>query len=405
MAKQLFTFLEKETTNLQHAGLFKKELTVARAAGGSLYLGMGAAALSPNRAPMINLASNDYLGLSSHDAVKSAAIEMINQHGTGLSASRMLAGTRAMHTELELALTKLLGTEDTLLYSSRYHANTGLFDSIFDDRDWIFCDDFAHPSLADGLRLSKARVIAYKSNDIDHLEDRLKRSRAARFRVVVSDGVFPLEGRAADLPAISALAQKYEAQVFIDDSHGVGVMGARGRGTCEALGVGGEIDIVSGTLTHALGAGSGGFISGRRQIIAWLRQKSRPYLLSSAPPPPSVGAALAALRVLEADPSVLETLRAKVKVLREGLAALNYELIGRPDHPIIVLMIGQAIATQKAVNALYSRGVYATGFCHPVVPSGAARIRAQASVLHGDAELKTILAAFSEARRTIENPR
>src|SRR5687767_169508 len=250
---------------------------------------MGKAALSPNRRPLINLAGEDYLGLSRHEAVKKAALEMIEQHGVGLGSSRMLAGTRAFHTELELALSRLLGTEDTLLYSSRYHANTGLFESLFDDRDWIFCDEFAHPSLADGLRLCKARVGAYKSNDMNHLEDRLKRSRAARFRVIVTDGVYPLEGRAADLKVICGLADKYEAQVFVDDSHGIGVMGQRGRGTIEAQGVKGDVDLVTGTLTATIGAGSGGFASGRKQVVAWLRQKSRPYLVSSAPPPSSTG--------------------------------------------------------------------------------------------------------------------
>jgi glycine C-acetyltransferase len=385
MTKELLTFLEKENTHLEHAGLFKSELAM-------------------DQKTLIDLGSQDYLGLSVHPLVKSAAIEMIETHGVGLASPRMVTGTRAVHEELETALSRYLGTEDTLLYSSRYHANTGLFESLFDDRDWLFADELIHPSLADGMRLSKARVGIYKSHDMNHLEDSLKRSRAARFRVIVTDGVFPLEGRPAELGEITMLADKYAAQVFVDDTHGVGVMGPRGRGTIEALGVKGEVDLITGSLTSTIGAGSGGFASGKKQIVEWLRQKSRPYLASSAPPPSSAGAALAALRLLEKDLSPLTTLKAKVAKLREGLAAQGFEVI-KADHPIVVLMIGHAVAAQRLINALYQRNIYAVGFCHPVVPEGAARIRAQISMRHDYGTIDTVLTGFSEAKRELDRQR
>jgi glycine C-acetyltransferase len=379
VAKEFLSFLQKENTNLEHAGLFKQELPL-------------------DKKKLINLATNDYLGLGGHEFVKGSAMEMLLSHGAGLGSSRMLAGTRTMHTELEHAITKFLGTEDTLLFSSRYHANTGLFESLFDDRDWLFLDDSAHPSLADGMRLSKARLVAYHSNDMNHLEDRLKRSRSARFRVIVTDGVFPLEGRPADLGSICGLAEKYDAQVFIDDSHGIGIMGPRGRGTVEHAHVSGDVDVVTGTLTHALGAGSGGFASGHRAVIAWLRQKSRPYLLSSAPPPSSVGAAMASLQLLDRDFSSLQLLRTKVKMVRDGFSALGFQVIDA-EHPIIVLEIGQAVATQRMVNALFQRGVYTVGFCHPVVPEGQARIRVQVTQNHNYEELQTVLRVFGDVRK------
>ncbi len=381
MAKDLSAFLAKETTNLQHAGLFKTELAM-------------------DQKRLINLASNDYLGLSIHPAVIQAAKDTIDLHGAGTSSPRMIGGTRSIHRDLEVAISRFLGTQETLLFSSRYHANTGLFESLFDDRDWIFCDELAHPSVADGLRLSKARVIGYRNNDMDHLEDRLKRSRAARFRVIVTDAMFPLEGRPADLAAIIALGERYDAPVFADDSHGIGVMGPSGRGTAEALGMAGQLDLVTATLTYAVGAGSGGFASGRREVIAWLRQKSRPYLVSSAPPPSSAAAALAALGILERDRGALETLRGRIEVLRAGLESQGYEVI-ESAHPIVVLMIGGAVATQRVTNALYQRGIYAVGFCHPVVPEGRARIRVQVSALLEDREVEAVLAAFEAARRVL----
>jgi glycine C-acetyltransferase len=377
VANELLTFLQKENTNLEHAGLFKQELAL-------------------DRKPLINLATNDYLGLAAHPLVKQAAVEMIGQHGSSFGAPRMLAGTRTLHAELEQAITRYLGTEDTVLFSSRYHANTGLFESIFDDRDWIFCDDSAHPSLADGIRLSKARAVAFHNQDMDHLEDRLKRSRAARFRAIVTDGVFPLDGRSAKLGDIASLASKYDAQVFVDDSAGIGVLGRRGRGSVETPG--GDVDLITGTLTHAFGAGSGGFASGRSALVAWLRQKSRSYLSSTAPPPASVGAALAAVHLLDRDLSLVQTLRTKVQMVRESLAAHGYEVIPA-EHPIVVLMIGHAVATQRTVDAIFQRGVYTVGFCHPVVPEGAARIRLQVSLHHRHEELQTALRVFDEVKR------
>lgn len=378
MAKDLLEFLEKETTNLKHAGLFKTELSM-------------------DEARLIDLAGSDYLGLSHHPRIKQASQAAIEDHGSGVAASRVVAGTRTMHRDLERAITRFLGTEETLLFSSRYHANTGLFESLFDDRDWVFCDEHAHPSLADGLRLSKVRVVGFKSNDMDHLEDRLKRSRAARFRVIVTEGVFPLDGRCADLPAICSLAQRYDAQVFVDDSEGIGVMGALGRGTAQALGVAGDLDLVTGTLTHAVGAGSGGFASGRSALIAWLRQKSRPYLVSSAPPPASVAAALAALELIGEDLEPLEALRRNTALLRQGLADRGFEVL-EADHPIVVLLVGQAVTAQRLTNLLYQQGIYTIGFCHPVVPEGKARVRSVVSARHEESELRTVLDAFESAR-------
>src|SRR5262249_7604548 len=280
----------------------------------------------------LNFASSDYLGLCNHPEVKRAAIAAIETWGVGVASPRMATGNLPLHAELEHTIAQFLGTADALLYPSGYHANTGLFESLLTDRDYLFCDEMTRPSLADGVRLSRARVYSYRNQDMEHLEDRLKRSRAARFRVIATDGVFPLSGLVANLRDIYGLAAKYNALVVVDDSQGVGIVGDHGRGAHDQLGLGDRIDLVTGTFGAALGGGAGGFVAGRKEIVTWLRQKSRAYLSSTALPPASVAAALEALSLLRTEPQLREQLDMNVKMFRDALAEHGL-WTAEGDHP------------------------------------------------------------------------
>lgn len=386
MTKPVYSFLATEAKHLEQAGLFRRDLPLATPHGPRITLG---------ERELLNLASNDYLGLSTHADVKRAAIMAIEEWGVGCAAPRMAGGSTQLHGELELALAAFLGTQDALVYPSGYHAAAGLLESLLSDRDYVFCDEQIQPALADGVRLSRARVYSYRNRDLVHLEDRLKRSRAARFRVIVTDGVFPLSGQIADLVEIYRLATRYDALVAVDDSHGIGVLGELGRGTHHHLGLGERIDLVTGSFTCALGGGAGGFVAGRREIIGWLRQKSRPHLASTALPPSVCAAVLKALELLRAEPEVRETLLANAKLLREALA--DHGLwTAEGEHPAIAVLLRDAVATQRLTDLLYRKGVFALGFCHPVVPEGQARIRAQVTAQHTKSDLGRIADLFAE---------
>ncbi len=302
--------------------------------------------------------------------------------------------------ELERAITRFLGTEDTLLHASGYHANTGLLESLLSDRDYVFADGQIEPALADGVRLCRARVLSYRSNDMDHLEDRLKRSRQARFRAIVTPGVFPLDGVAANLGALCALAERYDAVVAVDDAHGIGVLGKTGRGTPEAAGVSDRIDVVTGTFGHALGGGAGGFCSGRKEIVGWLRQKSRPYLASTAPPPAAAAAALKAIGIAAGEPKLREQLRENARFFRTALTEAGFRVI-EGEHPAVAVILGDAVTTQKMADHLFRGGVFAMGFCHPVVAEGTARLRALVSARHTQKTLKAAVTAMAQAARDI----
>ncbi len=389
MAKSILKLLTTEATHLEQAGLLRREPVLQTPQGPTLEIG---------GKELLNLASNDYLGLTNHTELKKAAKSAIDSHGVGLGSPRMVGGNLPVHAELEAALTKWLGAEDTLLFPSGYHAGTGLLESFLGERDYVFCDEQTHPSLADGVRLSRARVLSFRSDDMDHLEDRLKRSHAARFRVIATNGVFPLSGTTANLAAICALGEKYDALVVIDDRHGIGVHGTLGRGTADKLGVLGKVDAVTGTFGVTLGGGAGGFVSGRKAIIGWLRQKSRPHLVSTSLPPASAAAALKAVELLSSDESFRESLSKNVKLFRGDLSAAGLDVIDS-DHPIVCVLSADAVTTQRATDLLFKKGIFAMGFCHPSVPEGAARIRAQVTAKHSQKALKGAAATFAEAVR------
>jgi glycine C-acetyltransferase len=379
-------FLGTEAKHLEQAGLLRKEPLLSGPPGPTITVG---------DRELINFASSDYLGLSQHPEVKKAAISAIETWGIGVASPRMAAGTLPLHAELERALAQFLGTGDALVYPSGYHANTGLFESLLSDRDYLFCDELIRPSLADGVRLARARVYSYRNQDMEHLEDRLRRSRAARFRVIVTDGIFPLSGLVANLRDIYGLAAKYNALVVVDDSQGIGVVGDSGGGTHDLLGLVDRIDVVTGTFGAALGGGAGGFVAGRKEVVGWLRQKSRSYLSSTALPPASVAAAHTALELVRAEPQLREQLAMNVKLFRDALAEHGL-WTAEGDHPAVAVLIRHAVAAQRLTDFLYKKGVFAIGFCHPVVPEGAARIRAQVTVRHTQKALSKAADAFAE---------
>ncbi len=379
-------FLGTETRNLLQAGLLRKEPQLAAPQG---------PLVSVAGKEYVNFASSDYLGLATHPEVRKATIAAVDTWGVGMAAPRVGTGTVAVHAELERAVAELVGAQDALVFASGYQANTGLFESLLSDRDYLFCDELVRPSLADGVRLCRARVYSYRNQDLEHLEDRLRRSRAARFRVIVTDGVFPISGLIANLRDIYTLAAKYDALVVVDDTHGLGVLGDGGRGTHQLHGLLDRIDVVTGSFGAALGGGAGGFVAGRSEIVTWLRQKSRPYLASTALPPPSAAAALACIELVRAEPELRTNLAMNVKVFRDALAEHGL-WTAEGDHPALSVLIRHAVAAQRLTDFLYRRGIFAIGFCHPIVPEGAARIRAQVTVRHSQKDLSRAADAFAE---------
>ncbi|HEX9101735.1 MAG TPA: aminotransferase class I/II-fold pyridoxal phosphate-dependent enzyme [Polyangia bacterium] len=384
-------FLATESRNLAQAGLLRKEPELAAPQGPLISVG---------GKEYVNFASSDYLGLANHPEVRKAAIAAVDAWGVGLAAPRVGTGTIALHGELERAVAALVGTDDALVFASGYHANTGLFESLFGDRDYLFCDELVRPSLADGIRLCRARVYSYRNQDLEHLEDRLRRSRGARFRVIVTDGVFPISGLVANLPDLYTLAAKYNALVVVDDTHGLGVLGDGGGGTHQLHGLGDRIDVVTGSFGAALGGGAGGFVAGRTEIIAWLRQKSRPYLASTALPPVATAAALACIELVRGEAELRTNLAMNVRVFRDALAEHGL-WTAEGDHPAVSVLIRHAVTAQRLTDYLYRSGVFVIGFCHPVVPEGAARIRAQVTVRHSQKDLSRAADAFAEGIREL----
>jgi glycine C-acetyltransferase len=394
MSRGLLEFLATEAKHLEQAGLLRRETVLPGPQGPTITVG---------DRQLANFASSDYLGLSSHPDVKKAAIGAIQSWGVGLAASRVATGTVTLHAQLERGLAELLGCADALLFGSGYHANTGVFESLLTDRDYLFCDEMIRPSLTDGIRLSRARVYSYRNQDLEHLEDRLRRSRAARFRMIVTDGVFPLSGRLAQLQDIYALAQRYNALVVVDDSQGLGVLGEAGRGTHDQLGLTDRIDLVTGSFGHALGGGMGGFVAGKREIVTWLRQKSRPHLSSTALPPAAVAAVLKCLEILRSEPDLRARLGQNLRFFQGALAEHGL-WTAESDHPAVCVPIGHAVAVQRLTDFLYKKGVFAIGFCHPVVPEGAARIRVQVTARHAQMQLSIAAAAFGAGVKELKIP-
>ncbi len=344
---------------------------------------------------VLNMCANNYLGLADHPELIKAAKQALDSHGLGMASVRFICGTQDLHIKLEAALTKFLGTEETILYPSCFDANGGLFETLLTEKDAIISDELNHASIIDGIRLCKAQRFRYKHNDMADLEAKLKEASGARFRLIATDGCFSMDGTIADLKSIVDLVEKYAALTMIDDAHATGFLGKTGRGTHEYRGVMGKIDIITGTLGKALGGASGGFTSGRKEIIDLLRQRSRPYLFSNTVAPPIVAACLKALEILTASTELRDKLEENTKYFREAVTERGLTI--KPGvHPIVPIMIGDAAKSQKFAARMLDKGVYVIGFFYPVVPHGTARVRTQVSAAHSREDLEFAVKAFAE---------
>jgi len=350
---------------------------------------------------VLNMCANNYLGLADHPALITAAKEALDTHGFGMASVRFICGTQDIHKQLEAALTKFLGTEETILYPSCFDANGGLFETLLTDKDAVISDELNHASIIDGIRLCKAQRFRYKHSDMADLEAQLLAAKEARFRLIATDGCFSMDGTIANLREIVGLAEKYDALTMIDDAHATGFLGKTGRGTPEYCGVVGKIDIITGTLGKALGGASGGFTSGRKEIVDLLRQRSRPYLFSNTIAPPVVAASLKALELLSASTELRDKLEENTKYFRTALTERGLTI--KPGiHPIVPIMIGDAAKSQKFAARMLEKGVYVIGFFYPVVPHGTARVRTQVSAAHSREDLEFAVNAFAETNEELK---
>jgi glycine C-acetyltransferase len=382
--------LAQRLNDVRTSGLFKQERLIDSAQGTRVRLKDGR--------EVLNLCANNYLGLADHPKVKAAAAAALARWGYGVASVRFICGTQTLHRELEEALSAFLGTEDTILYSSCWDANGGLFETILGPEDAVISDALNHASIIDGIRLCKAQRFRYTTNDLADLEAKLIEAKGARVKLIATDGVFSMDGFIAPLKEICDLADQHGAVVMMDDSHGVGFLGKTGRGTHEYRGCQGRVDIITGTLGKALGGASGGYTSGRKEIIDILRQQSRPYLFSNSLAPTIAATTLAILQLLNESTELRDQLMANAAYWRKGLTELGFTL--QPgEHPIVPVMLGDAVLAQKFAASLLEHGVYAVGFFFPVVAHGKARIRTQMSAAHTRADLDQALAAFAAAKR------
>jgi glycine C-acetyltransferase len=350
---------------------------------------------------VLNLCANNYLGLAGHPDVIRAAQESYVKWGYGLSSVRFICGTQQIHKQLEQKVSEFLGTDDTILYSSCFDANTGLFETLLTDEDAIISDQLNHASIIDGIRLCKAQRLRFKNCDMQDLEEKLQEAESARFRMIATDGVFSMDGTIARLDQICKLAEKYDALVMVDDSHSVGVLGERGRGTHEHRGMMGRVDIITGTFGKALGGASGGYTSGRKEIIEFLRQRSRPYLFSNTLAPAIAATSLTVLDMLLASTELRDKLAENTRYFRQQIADLGLN-VAPGEHPIVPIMLGDAVLAQKMAERLLEKGVYVIGFSYPVVPKGAARIRTQISAAHSIKDLDFAIEKISEVKHELE---
>lgn len=384
--------LHDQLADITAAGTYKHERVIVTPQGTAIRVADGE--------PVLNLCANNYLGLAQHPAVKAAAKAALDEWGYGMASVRFICGTQSVHKRLEARISEFLGTEDTILYSSCFDANGGLFETLLSEHDAIVSDALNHASIIDGIRLCRAHRHRYANNDMNDLETSLKAASGARFRMVATDGVFSMDGSLANLPGICDLAEKHGALVMVDDSHAVGFMGRHGRGTHEHHDVMKRVDILTGTLGKALGGASGGYTSGRREIIEILRQRSRPYLFSNTLCPSIAGATLTVLDLLSESTALRDTLEANTRFFREGMAQLGYRVLPG-THPICPIMLGDAALAVKVADAMLHKGVYVIGFSFPVVPKGEARIRTQISAAHTRADLEMALNAFADVKREL----
>lgn len=386
MDKTLKPLLQQELASIKEAGLFKQERIITSPQGPEITVSTGQTVL--------NFCANNYLGLSSHPTVIEAAKKAIDSHGFGMSSVRFICGTQDIHMELEKKISEFLGTEDTILYAAAFDANGGVFEPILGPEDAIISDQLNHASIIDGVRLCKAQRFRYAHNDMAELEKCLQEASSARNRIIVTDGVFSMDGTIAQLDKICDLADKYEALIMVDDCHSTGFMGKTGRGTHEFRNVMGRIDIITGTLGKALGGASGGFTSGRKEIIEMLRQRSRPYLFSNTLAPSIVGASIAVFDLLSQTTELRDKLEWNTKYFREEMTKAGFDI--KPgEHPIVPIMLYDAPLSQQFADALLEKGIYVIGFYYPVVPKGQARIRVQISAAHEKEHLDRAIQAFS----------
>ncbi|HYV32487.1 MAG TPA: glycine C-acetyltransferase [Candidatus Binatia bacterium] len=384
--------IARQLAEVKAAGTYKRERVLVTPQGASIRVQDGQ--------PVLNLCANNYLGLAQHPAVAAAARDGLEKWGYGLASVRFICGTQAPHKELERKLSEFLGTEDTLLYTSCFDANGGLFETLLDSEDAILSDELNHASIIDGVRLCKAQRFRYQNNNMADLEAKLCAAKSARFRMIASDGVFSMDGTLAPLPAICELAEKHDALVMVDDSHAVGFMGRHGRGTHQFHDVMGRVDILTGTLGKALGGASGGYTSGRREIIDYLRQRSRPYLFSNTLAPPLVTGSIKAIELLSESTELRDQLEANTKFFREKMTQLGFNILPG-QHPIVPILLGEAALATRFAEAMLAKGVYVIGFSYPVVPQGKARIRAQISAVHSRADLLKAIRAFAEVKQEL----
>ena len=385
--------LTQQLSEIRSAGLYKSERLIASPQGAHIELADGR--------KVLNLCANNYLGLSGHPELVAAARAALERWGYGLSSVRFICGTQTLHKELERKVAEFLGVDDCILYSSCFDANGGLFETLLTEQDAVISDELNHASIIDGIRLCKAQRFRYKNSDLADLEAKLKEAAGARFRLIASDGVFSMDGTIADLKGVCDLAEKHQALVMVDDSHAVGFLGANGRGTHEHRGVMGRVDILTGTFGKALGGASGGYTAGRKEIIEFLRQRSRPYLFSNTLAPVVTATSIKALELIASRPELRRQLERNTRRFRDGLTAAGFRI--KPgEHPIVPVMLGDAHLAAQLAERMLAEGIYVIGFSYPVVPKGAARVRIQMSAGLSDADVDFALEKFAKVGRELK---
>ncbi|WP_430439555.1 glycine C-acetyltransferase [Shinella sp.] len=392
MTSAFIAHLQSELGALKTAGLYKAERVITSRQAGEIAVASGERVL--------NFCANNYLGLADNAELAEAGKRALDRYGYGMASVRFICGTQEEHKELEARISSFLGLEDTILYSSCFDANGGLFETLLGEEDAIISDALNHASIIDGVRLSKAKRFRYANNDMAALEEELKKAEGSRFKMIATDGVFSMDGIIANLGGVCDLAERYGAMVMVDDSHAVGFVGRHGRGSAEHCGVEGRIDIITGTLGKALGGASGGYTSGRREVVEWLRQRSRPYLFSNTLAPVIAAASLKVFDLIDNGDALRRRLYANADLFRREMTRLGFTLAGE-GHPIIPVMLGDAALAQEMASRMLARGVYVIGFSFPVVPRGQARIRTQMSAAHGEADVRKAIDVFAEVGREL----
>ncbi|XAZ22199.1 glycine C-acetyltransferase [Sinorhizobium sp. B11] len=392
MTSNFLSHLRGELAALKDAGLYKSERVITSKQAGEIAIASGERVL--------NFCANNYLGLADNEELAEAGKKALDHYGYGMASVRFICGTQEEHKELEARISSFLGMEDTILYSSCFDANGGLFETLLGEEDAIISDALNHASIIDGVRLSKAKRFRYANNDMAALEEELKKAEGSRFKMIATDGVFSMDGIIANLQGVCDLAEKYGAMVMVDDSHAVGFVGKHGRGSPEYCGVEGRVDIITGTLGKALGGASGGYTSAKAEIVEWLRQRSRPYLFSNTLAPVIAAASLKVFDLIDNGDALRERLSANAALFRTEMTKLGFTLAGE-GHPIIPVMLGDAKLAQDMAALMLKKGVYVIGFSFPVVPKGQARIRTQMSAAHSKADVERVIAAFAETGREL----